>query len=386
MDLNFGINGGFGVEAARPITVDSSTPLAMAVTANTNLTGIKKFNNATDGLDWVEDNNITDGTLKVSLKGIELQGVNCPIVVHISTHDAQESTNITSILAGLSEIKQSAPLTGIDLKNGLVFAPKYSAEVEVAAKIDSVSSTLWCPGSPIDNFSDDEAGVVNFLSNFGSRYIYHCTGNYNADGEVIPMSALAAGHIARCDAVSPDGGNDPFGWSKNHSNRIVLGVAGTTRNNGKGVEYHDSEDCEARRLRQQGCSSIVKDEGWRLYGFETRDIDPIWQSLKRVRAFHRMLAAIIKASKWARDRNADELIYVKKSVVEFNNEMVGAGVGIGFEVFFDPKKNTKATVTAGKFYLTIKFQDMPSINELNIELIYSDEWGETLINYINGGE
>ncbi|WP_294963815.1 hypothetical protein [Sulfurimonas sp.] len=386
MDLEFGINGGFGVEAARPISVDSSTPLAMAVTADTTEIGIKKFNNATDGLTFVKDNNITAGTLKVALKGIELQGVNCPIVLHISTHDAIEATNITNILAGLTEIKQSSPLTGIDLKNGLVFSPVYSANTQVAAKIDSISSTLWCPGSPIDNFSDVEAGVVDFLSNFGSKYIYHGTGYYKADGENIPMSSLIAGHIARCDVVKPAGGNDPFGWAKNHSNRVVLGVAGTTRNNGKGVEYYDSGDSEAKRLRKQGCASIVKDVGWRLYGFETRDIDPIWQSLDRVRAFHRMLAAIIKASKWARDREADELVWVKKSIVEFNNEMIGAKVGIGFEVFFDPKKNTAATVTAGKFYLTIKFQDMPSIRELNIELIYSDKWGETLINYINGGE
>jgi hypothetical protein len=53
-------------------------------------------------------------------------------------------------------------------------------------------------------------------------------------------------------------------------------------------------------------------------------------------------------------------------------------------VFFDPEKNTKATVTAGKFYLTVLVQDMPTIRELNIELLYSDNWGDTLINYING--
>ena len=121
-------------------------------------------------------------------------------------------------------------------------------------------------------------------------------------------------------------------------------------------------------------------------GFETRDIDPIWQALDRVRTFYRVLDAIIKANKWARDREADQLLEVKKTVTEFMNELVGNSVAIGFYVYFDPKKNTRATVTAGKFYLTVEFQDMPSIKELNIELVYVDDYSEVLINYLNQGE
>ena len=43
-------------------------------------------------------------------------------------------------------------------------------------------------------------------------------------------------------------------------------------------------------------------------------------------------------------------------------------------------------MTAGKFYLTVKLGDMPSIRELNIELVYSDDWNGVLINYLNEGE
>ena len=374
MDLNFGINSSFGVAAARPITISSSTPIGIVATANGGTPGLIKFNNADDGLQYVKDNNITDGTLEVSLLGISLQAVNCPIVVHICPKGtvAQDKTNV---LAGLSLLKQSDPVTGIDLKNGLIIAPEHSADVEVAAKMDSISTALWTTGLT-DDFSTDEAGVSNFVGNFGTKYLLICTGKYNADGKLIPMSSIMAGVIAYHD------GNTAFGWAKNHSNRIAKGVAGTNRV----IEYLDGSDCEARRLRQKSVAMIVKDVGWRTYGFETTDIDPIWQSLDRVRTFHRLLAAILKASKWARDREADQLIWVKKSIVEFMNELKGNNVVIGFDVSFDPLKNTAATVTAGKFYLTVKVQDMPSIRELNIELVYSDKWGETLINYINGGE
>jgi phage tail sheath protein FI len=373
MDLNFGINGSFGVQAARPISISSSTPIGIVATANAGATGLIKFNNADNGLEYIKDNNITDGTLEVALTGISLQGVNCPIVVHISTLDSDEAVNKTNVLAGLDMLKQSDPIVGIDLKNGLIIAPEYSADVEVAAKVDSVSSALWTTGI-VDDFSVDEAGVSNFVSNFGSKYLLVGTGRYNADGKLIPFSSLMAGIIAYHD------GNTAFGWAKNHSNRIAKGVAGTQRV----IEYLDGSDCEARRLRQKSVAMILKDVGWRTYGFETTDIDPIWQSLDRVRTFHRLLAAILKANKWARDREADQLIWVKKSIVEFMNELKGNNVIVGFDVFFDPEKNTKATVTVGKFYLTVLVQDMPSIRELNIELVYSDDWGETLINYING--
>lgn len=373
MDLNFGLNGSFDVKAARPVTISSSTPIAIVCTADAGDTGLMKFNNADDVLQYVEDNNITAGTITASLTGISLQGVNCPIVLHVSTHDEVEENNIANVLDGLDELKNSDPVTGIDIKNGVIIAPVFSADVTVAAKIDAIATAMWCTGIA-DNFSEDEAGVSNFVSNFGSKYLLVGTGEYDADGIKVPYSALMAGVIAYHD------NNTPFGWAKNHSNRIAKGVSGTTRV----IEYLDGTDCEARRLRQSGVGMIVKDVGWRTYGFETTDIDPIWQSLDRVRTFHRLLAAILTANKWARDREADQLIWVKKTIVEFMNELKGNGVVIGFDVFFDPEKNTLATVTAGKFYLTVEVQDMPSIRELNIELVYSDAYGETLINYING--
>ncbi len=373
MDLNFGINGSFAVEAARPITISSSTPIAIVATANAGDTGLMKFNNADDGLKYVADNNIDAGTLVAALKGISLQAVNCPIVVHVSTHDENAATNKTNILAGLDVLKTSDPVTGIDIRLGIIIAPEYSADVEVAAKIGSISTLMWTTGI-VDNFSADEAGVASFVENFGSKYLYVGTGRYQADGLSIPFSAIMAGVIAYYDS------NTSYGWAKSHSNRIALGVSGTERV----IEYIDGQDCEARRLRQSGVAMIVKDVGWRTYGFETTDIDPIWQPLDRVRTFHRLLYAMLIANKWARDREADQLLWVKKSVVEFMNELKGNSVVIGFDAYFDPDKNTLATVTAGKFYLTVKVQDMPSIRELNIELVYSDAYGETLINYING--
>jgi len=327
--------------------------------------GFSAFNNAEDTLTFLSDSGISEGTLVNALKGINLQGVNCPILLNVCADDA--------LLEACNLFKKAEGITGVSLSGGLLIAPVLSAELSLGAKLDAIASAISATAI-IDNFSDDEAGVIAWSKNYGSQSTLLTHGMYEADGVDVSASALYAGVIASFDAK-------PFGWAKSHSNRAVKGVSASKRV----IEYVDGE-CEARRMRQAGVAMILRDVGFRTYGFETTDIDVIWQSLDRVRCFQRLLAAINQSAKWARDREASELIWVKNSIETFANELKGNDVIIGFEVFFDPEKNTKATVTAGKFYLTVLVSDMPSVRELNIELVYSDNWNEVLINYINGGE
>lgn len=367
MDLNFGINGSISSAAARPITVDSTTAIGVLAIAaeQTALHGLSKHNNAQDALDYCDEHSI-DGDVIAALKGIRLQGVNCPIILNLC-EDGDE-------LEATEQFKKAEGLTGISLRNGVIIAPILSADNEMGLKLDAIAKAIWATAI-VDNFGADEAAVMNAAKNYGSRYTLITHGRYQADGELIPCSALYAGLIAYWDS-------QPFGWAKSHSNRVVAGVAGSERV----LEYLEGQECEARRMRQAGVASILCDIGWRSYGFETTDEDPIWQSLDRTRTFHRLLSSIVESAKWARDREANELLSVQQSVVDFMNELKGNDVVIGFDVFFDPTQNTKASVTAGKFYLTIQVGDMPSVRELNIELVYTDTWNDVLINYINGGE
>lgn len=366
MDLNFGINGSLGVDAARPISISSSTPIGfLGVAADKEeLYGIKLYNNADAALTFCEDNSI-EGDIVAGLKGIRLAHVNCPIILNL--------TDTAGALEASELFKKAEAYTGVNLENGLIIAPAISAGLPLAAKLDAIGAATQATAL-IDCFVDTEADAKEFIKNFGTRDSLICRGRYDADGEKIPASALIAGTIAYYDA------DTPFGWAKSHSNRVVHGISGCDNP----PEYLDGSDCEARRMRQAGFATIVRDVGWRTYGFETTHIDTIWQSLDRVRTFYRLLTAIKKAAKFARDREASILLQVRDTVIEFMNELKGNDVVIGFDVFFDPKKNTKATVTAGKFYLTIKAGDMPSVRELNIELIYTDDYNGLLIKYING--
>ena len=385
MNLNFGINGQISVRAARPIQVESSTPIGMAVTANTDKVGFQKFNNAEEGLKWCEENNITDGTLKKAMLGIYLQGVSNPLVAYIVELNADDAVNRDAISKAIEKMPKAYTITGV--KPDLLIAPEYSADNGVAAKLDSMGAKMWATGIPC-SFDNNEADANAFLANFGSRFLYIVNGVTIVDSIEISNDIFAAANIAYWDNGG-DNGFDPFGWAKAHSNRVIRGTEKSTRKDGSYVEFVDSGDCEAQRLRQKGMAHIVRDVGWRVYGFETTDIDPIWQPLDRVRTFYRMLETMKKSLKWARDREADQLIWVKKSVEEFFRELKGANVLIGFEVKFliagqdEGGKNTTATVTAGKFYLTMYVQDVPAIRELNLDLIYVDDYSEIFLEYLN---
>ncbi len=117
-------------------------------------------------------------------------------------------------------------------------------------------------------------------------------------------------------------------WAKNHGNRVVRGVEKATRKDGSYVEYIDSGDCEARRLRGKGMAHIVRDEGWRLCGFETTDIDPIWANLDRVRTFYRALRNYLwNPLKYIREREAYELNKAKSSPLQaFFTRIKGNGL------------------------------------------------------------
>jgi hypothetical protein len=380
LTLNYGINGLISVEAARPIVVDSSTPIGMAVTTNGSIEGWIEFNNAEEGLKWCDENSVTDGTLLPTLHGIFLQGVSNPLAVYMVKKDDNDDTNRDNISLAIEKFTQAYTFTGVKPK--LLIAPYYSHDVGIGAKLDAISAKLWATGV-VCSYANTEAESNDFIANFGTRFLLLTNGISIVDGVEIPNDVFVAGLIAYWDAGG-DNGLDPFGWAKNHSNRVVRGVEKSTRKDGSFVEYLPVGDCEAQRLRGKGMAHTVRDDGWRLYGFETTDIDPIWASLDRVRTFYKLLEAITYSLKWARDREADQLIWVKKSIEEFFRELKGNHVVIGFEVFFDTEKNTKATVTAGKFYLTIKTQDMPSIRELSIELVYVDDYSDVLINFLNG--
>lgn len=371
MGLNFGINGSISVKASRAVTVESTTPIAVVGTTNTGTLGLQFFGNVTLAISAFSpaSGQMAEGTLLDALKAIDGQGVSCPIIVNALESDGADAD---AVIAGVNALKTAEAVTGY--RPNLIVVPEWSGTLSVATAMDAVATKLWATAI-VDCLAESESLALVFAANFGSRFvlIVH-PGEVTLGGIVMPSSAAWAGLIAAMDAGST------YGWTESASNRVVKSVSATNRI----IDYAEGQDSEARRLRNAGINTIVRDVGWRTYGFETTDIDTIWQPLNRVRTFYKMLRAMIEASRYARDRKADELLYVKKAIEEFMRGLKGAGVVLGFSAYFDTTKNTKTTVSNGQFYLTVEVQDMSTIREFNIELTYVDDYSDVLLNIING--
>lgn len=374
MDLDFGINGSIAVEAARPVAVRSETTIGVVVPMRTSWEHTY-YSSPTEWREYLSTIGLTSDDLAYrTAEAIELQNVYSKIVVVYVPEDDDPAKQKEKILGGLNGIKSAPYDDRILATPDLIVVPEHSYDTDVAAKMDSVAAKLRATGI-VDVNAENEAEATSFVSNFGTRYLLFYRGRSKAEGKLYPTSALIAGLIAYWDAGG-DNGYDEFGYARSHSNRIVKGVSGSE----VPIEYFDGQDCEARRLRQKGVGAIVQDVGWRSYGFETTDIDPIWQSLERVRAFYRWLDAIVKANKWARDRGADQLIWVKKTCSEFFRKLTGAGIALGYEIFLDPDRSD---VTDGKFTFVLKAANMPTIRELNFVLTFTDDYNGAFIEWVN---
>lgn len=187
------------------------------------------------------------------------------------------------------------------------------------------------------------------------------------------ISARIAGLIAYVD------GEEEYGFSNSHSNRVLNGISGTKRI----VEFEAGEECEADRIRNQNITTIIRYQGFRTWGNHTTSVDSIWQDFTRVRVFDRIAEAALEGLFWAIDRRADELKAAKDSVEQMLLALKGAKVLVDYEVSWNEELNTAANITAGKFYLDVQLMNTPIVKRLEINFNYTDKYADTLIKMIS---
>jgi phage tail sheath protein FI len=318
-----------------------------------------------------------EGTIYPALLDMESTNVNTPIFlsvvaqgIEIPNEITEEEATIVNITAGVNALKQSAALFGS--KPNLIVAPEYSHNAPVWAALQSVAGALLATGI-VDLNAEDEASAILQVNNFGTKRLLLSDPYVQTAQGIRPASPLIAAMIARTD------GEREYGFADSFSNRVVEGVFGSSRV----IEFIPGQTCEADRLRTNAITTLIRYSGYRFWGGETTDIDTIWQSLTRVRIFDRLVEAALSGLFFAIDKKANELIYAKQSVEGLLNNLKGAGVLLGFNVYWDPEQNTKENITAGKFYLVAQIQDAPIVKRLEINFAYADKWGDVLIEAIS---
>ncbi|MGN8248118.1 phage tail sheath subtilisin-like domain-containing protein [Pseudomonas sp. SMV7] len=252
----------------------------------------------------------------------------------------------------------------------LIVAPKHSATQAVATAMQSIAEKLRAVAIVDGPNTTDEAASA-YAKSFGSKRIYmvdpgvqmwDTTANATVDA---PASAWAAGVFAWTDSE--------YGFWSSPSNKEFVGITGTTR----AIEYLDGDEtCRANLLNNANIATIIRDDGFRLWGNRTLSSDPKWAFVTRVRTMDMVMDAILYGHKWAVDRGITSTYIrdVTEGLQAFMRDLKAQGAIINFEVYADPVLNTASQLEQGKVYWNIRFTDVPPAENPNFRIEVTNQW------------
>lgn len=201
-----------------------------------------------------------------------------------------------------------------------------------------------------DGPDTNDADAIAWAGDFGSKRVYVVDPGVKVlDGTAIvsaPASARVAGIIAKSDAERG------FWWSP--SNREVYGILGTTRP----VDFALGDaNCRANLLNEQNVATIIRQDGYRLWGNRTLSSDPVWAFLSVVRTADMINESLLRAHLWAVDRNITKTYFedVVAGVNAYLSHLKQIGAILGGKCWADPDLNTPEQLAAGKVYFDFDF-------------------------------
>lgn len=202
-----------------------------------------------------------------------------------------------------------------------------------------------------DGPDTNDADALTYAQDFGSKRVYVVDPGVkilDASGAIVtdPASARVAGIIAKSDAERG------FWWSP--SNREVYGIMGTTRS----VDFALGDaNARANLLNEGNVATIIRQNGFRLWGNRTLSADPAWAFLSVVRTADMINESLLRAHLWAVDRNITKtyLEDVVEGVNAYLAHLTRIGAILGGKCWADPDLNTPTQLQAGKVYFDFDF-------------------------------
>jgi phage tail sheath protein FI len=317
-----------------------------------------------------------DSAITQSAKAIYLRAK--AVIVAVGVAALEDADALTSAVIG--GVKATGERDGLQaLLDGksrfnaqprLLVAPGHSATQAVATAMDALAEKLRAIAI-IDGPNTTDEDALAYAENFGSKRVFlvdpgiqlwSTVENKTVDA---PASAFTAGLFAWTDRE--------YGFWASPSNKEFVGITGTTRP----VEFLDGDEtCRANLLNKSNITTIIRDEGYRLWGNRTQSTDPKWGFVTRVRTLDMVMDAILAGHKWAVDRSITKT-YVKdvtEGLQNFMRDLRNLGAVINFEVYADPERNTVSQLEQGKVFWVVRFTDVPPAENPNFIVEVTNQW------------
>ena len=296
----------------------------------------------------------TAGTLPPAIDAIFDQYGAWVVVVRVTAGQDKAAT-VTNIIGDLT--LHTGVKAWLDAESRVfatprvLVAPGFTDEQAVVAEMLGVAEMLKAVVIA-DGPDTTDAAAIDYRMNFGSERVYlvdpqvkiwdTMTNGYRFD----PVSARVAGVIARSD------NERGFWWSP--SNREINGIVGTRR--GIDLELGNAQS-RANYLNEHDVATIVRKEGWRLWGNRSCSEDPKWQFLSVRRTADMIHEALQRSHLWAVDRNITKTYMedVVMGVRSFINHLRVVGAVLGGDCWVDQELNTPESIADGRVYFDFDF-------------------------------
>ena len=303
------------------------------------------------------------GTLPGAMDGIFDQTGAVVVVVRVAqvNNDDSDAGTVTNVIGGVDgstgAYKGLHAFLGSESANGfcprILCAPGFtdtrgSTANAVVAEMVGIAERLRAVVIA-DGPNTNDAAAITYRGDWGSKRVYvvdPAVKIRNSLGEIVdePASARVAGLIAKSD-------NDRgFWWSP--SNQVINGIVGTGRN----IDFTLGDaNSRANLLNEQEIATIIRADGFRLWGNRTCSDDPKFAFLSVVRTMDMINESILRAHMWAVDRNITKtyLEDVAQGVNDYIARLVAQGALLGGQCFPSVGLNTPANIADGKVFFDV---------------------------------
>jgi uncharacterized protein len=304
-----------------------------------------------------------DGTLPSAIDSIFDQAGAVMVVVRVEK-GANEAATIANVVGGVNATTGNyegvQALLGAESQLGvtprILIAPGFTHQRDetnsnaVVAEMMGVADRLRAV-VVADGPNTTDADAIAASNDFGSSRVYLVDPwmkKVNSAGEtvVVPPSPAVAGLIAKSD------NERGFWWSP--SNQTINGITGTARP----IDFALGDvNARANLLNEQNVATVIRQDGFRLWGNRTLSSDPKFAFLSVRRTADIIQDSLLRAHLWAVDRNITKTYVsdVVESVNAYLRYLVSIEAILGGVCYADPDLNTPENIAAGKVYFDFDF-------------------------------
>jgi len=201
-----------------------------------------------------------------------------------------------------------------------------------------------------DGPNTNDADAIAYSKDFGSKRVFLVDPKVlkTVDGVTSSewSSACVAGLIAKSD--------NERGWWWSPSNQEINGIIGTSR----AIDFAMGDaSCRANLLNENNVATIIRQNGYRLWGNRTLSADPKWAFLCVVRTADMIDESLKAAHLWAVDRGITKT-YVSDVIEGVNGYLrylTNIGAILGGSCWADPDLNSADQIAQGKVYFDFDF-------------------------------